>query len=595
MRGGHARGTLVVKYLSLLLLLIMPACVHLQDAFHGQVHLLGLRNKPTPRAEAMAHYMAAVIHERRGRFDQAMHETRAASRLAPEAQTLQVKLIAAHLRLQEFEEARLVAERAVAVNPDDYMSWVWLGVANQQLGDFEKAAQALQRAIKMDPENVLGYEALAAVQEETNDWIGAIDLYNRLLEMVTDSPALHYQLGLSYVRIGQPEQAEQHLQKAIAMNPSFANAHYVLGLALFEQEKLQESEASLRRYLLLSPTDVNGVVHLAAVLARQARYDEALALLRLLASLENADPAHVLYRDFVLLAADEERNPAAPSAAEQLPFLSALVEAAALERGGGDLAPGLAALEGVQGDLEAELEEHVGQLVYYFGEEEVSRVLEKPLQRIYEAIPHAPATLLLGLARVHMALEKDTEAEQVLLSLVNDGRADKLAHHYLAIIYDAADDFDAAEQHMQKCLEYDPDDPELMNFLGYLYAENDVKLDDAERLLKRALETDPDNGFYLDSLGWVYYKQGRGDLAVEYIRKAILSMEMDDAELREHLGDAYLLDGQVEKAVREWERAYRLDPEREGVKEKLEQYAPDSADAVPMYVTQLLAPRPLLG
>lgn len=570
-----------MRYLSLLFLVILPSCAHFEAAVQAQAERLALRHKPTPRSEAMAHYLAAVMHERRGRFDEAMRDLRAAARLAPDAPTLQVKLIAAHLRLQEYEEARDVAERAVAANPDNYMSWVWIGVINQHLGNFDVAADALRRAISMDPENVLGYEALAAVQEETNDWIGAIDLYDRLLTMAPESPALHYQLGLSYVRIGQSARAEGHLQKAIAMNPAFASAHYVLGLAFFEQGKLQEAEASFRRYLLLSPTDVNAVVHLATVLARQSRYDEALALFRLLAGVEEADPAHLLYRDFVLLAAGRDPDAAAAPAADRLPFMTALVELAALQRAGKDAGPATAALARVQGDLDAELEEQVGQLVYYFGTDEVARTLGRPLERLRDDLSPVPAALTLALARVQMALEMDEEARDTLLTLVADGQAGKLAHYYLGIIYEAADDFEAAERHIQKSMEYDPNDADLMNFLGYMYAEHNVKLDEAERLLKRALDIDPDNGFYLDSLGWVYYKQGRAALAIDYIRRAILAMEMDDAELRDHLGDAYLLNGQVDKALREWERAYRLDPEREDVKEKLDRHAPDAADAAP--------------
>ncbi|MCL4692614.1 MAG: tetratricopeptide repeat protein, partial [Candidatus Hydrogenedentes bacterium] len=71
-------------------------------------------------------------------------------------------------------------------------------------------------------------------------------------------------------------------------------------------------------------------------------------------------------------------------------------------------------------------------------------------------------------------------------------------------------------------------------------------------------------------LGWVYYRKGKADLAIEYIRRAIQAMERDDAILRDHLGDAYMLKGEKEKAIGEWERARRLDPELEGVQEKID-------------------------
>src|SRR5690606_3703990 len=96
-----------------------------------------------------------------------------------------------------------------------------------------------------------------------------------------------------------------------------------------------------------------------------------------------------------------------------------------------------------------------------------------------------------------------------------------------------------AERHLRAILEIDPNDHNALNFLGYLWADKDVNLDEARVLVERALELDPENPYYLDSLGWVYYRQGDGEKAVEYIRRALVNMTTDDAVLRDHLGDAY--------------------------------------------------------
>ena len=113
---------------------------------------------------------------------------------------------------------------------------------------------------------------------------------------------------------------------------------------------------------------------------------------------------------------------------------------------------------------------------------------------------------------------------------------------------------------------------DVINFLGYYIADKNMKLDEAEDLVERALELDPENGYYLDSLGWVYYRQGNGEDAVDYIERALLNMPSDDAILRDHLGDAYLMVGDSDRAVQQWRRARRLDPELEGVVEKINQY-----------------------
>jgi predicted Zn-dependent protease len=113
---------------------------------------------------------------------------------------------------------------------------------------------------------------------------------------------------------------------------------------------------------------------------------------------------------------------------------------------------------------------------------------------------------------------------------------------------------------------------DVVNFLAYLYAEENVKLDFAQELLERALKESPDNPYYLDSLGWVFYRQGKADKAIDYIQRAVLGMQSDDAILRDHLGDAYLLGGEPEKAVAEWKRARRLDSTLEGVQSKIDKH-----------------------
>jgi Flp pilus assembly protein TadD len=155
----------------------------------------------------------------------------------------------------------------------------------------------------------------------------------------------------------------------------------------------------------------------------------------------------------------------------------------------------------------------------------------------------------------------------------------KAIHYYLAIAFDELNDFLEAEKHLLAYIAISPEDADVLNFLGYMYAEENVKIDEAEQLLKRALAMDPTNPYYLDSMGWVYYRQGKGQQAVENIQNAIYGMDNDDAVLRDHLGDAYMLIGDTMRARKEWERALRLDPEIEGVREKLQQPAATTTGA----------------
>src|SRR5207249_9020458 len=98
--------------------------------------------------------------------------------------------------------------------------------------------------------------------------------------------------------------------------------------------------------------------------------------------------------------------------------------------------------------------------------------------------------------------------------------------------------YDEAEKAFRKALEFQKDDPAVLNYLGYMFAVRGIHLEEAEAMVQKAVQTDPTNGAYLDSLGWVYYKQNRLDRAEEYLKKAVIFVN-SDPDVHDHLGDLY--------------------------------------------------------
>lgn len=120
----------------------------------------------------------------------------------------------------------------------------------------------------------------------------------------------------------------------------------------------------------------------------------------------------------------------------------------------------------------------------------------------------------------------------------------------------------------KQALELNPEYPDALNSLGYLYAEENINLDEAEGLIKKALSIDPDNGSYVDSLGWVYFKMDRIDYAQEYLERAVKLFA--DPEIYEHLGDVYIKKGLTDNAEAAWMKSLELDSARNEVKKKLD-------------------------
>ena len=113
----------------------------------------------------------------------------------------------------------------------------------------------------------------------------------------------------------------------------------------------------------------------------------------------------------------------------------------------------------------------------------------------------------------------------------------------------------------------DPDHAEALNFIGYMYADRGIHLDEAEKMIKKALELKPGNGYMIDSLGWVYFRENRLDEATIQLRKASEALPEDPAIL-EHLGDAYDRSGKIREAIDAYTRALKFAPEKDALKLK---------------------------
>lgn len=115
-------------------------------------------------------------------------------------------------------------------------------------------------------------------------------------------------------------------------------------------------------------------------------------------------------------------------------------------------------------------------------------------------------------------------------------------------------DWPGAERDLQAALQFQPDHPYLLNYLGYGWADQGKNLDQAITLIKRALALQPDDGYITDSLGWVHYKFGRHNDAIVHLERAV-SLLPYDPTINDHLGDAYWAVGRKTEARFQWNRA----------------------------------------
>ncbi len=140
------------------------------------------------------------------------------------------------------------------------------------------------------------------------------------------------------------------------------------------------------------------------------------------------------------------------------------------------------------------------------------------------------------------------------------------------ITHERTDEWKKAEADFRKALELRPNQPQVLNYLGYSYVELGENLDEALDLIERAVAAQPNSGYIVDSLGWVYYRLGRYQEAVEQLERATELLPTDPI-LTDHLGDALWAVDRKREAQFQWKRALSFDPEdeeAERIRSKLE-------------------------
>ena len=125
-----------------------------------------------------------------------------------------------------------------------------------------------------------------------------------------------------------------------------------------------------------------------------------------------------------------------------------------------------------------------------------------------------------------------------------------------------------AEADFLKALEFEPEQPFVLNYLGYSWVEQGLNLDKALGMIRLAVQLRPNDGYIVDSLGWVYYQLGRYEDAVKELERAV-ELRPEDPVINDHLGDAYWEVGRTREARFQWRAALALDPEPD-LKAKLE-------------------------
>lgn len=186
------------------------------------------------------------------------------------------------------------------------------------------------------------------------------------------------------------------------------------------------------------------------------------------------------------------------------------------------------------------------------------------LERVINKAPR-DREALVSLANILRARKSFNDAAGLYTKAITliDGdptEADWQLFYYRGIAYERTNRWPEAEADFKKALALKPDQPLVLNYLGYSWIDRGMHYDEALTMIRKAVEIDPTDGFVVDSLGWAYYKLGQYDTAVAELEKAI-QLQPGDATINDHLGDAYWRVGRHLEAEFQWNHAKAAKPE----------------------------------
>src|SRR5271166_5898096 len=187
----------------------------------------------------------------------------------------------------------------------------------------------------------------------------------------------------------------------------------------------------------------------------------------------------------------------------------------------------------------------------------------RELQQIAHDYPDSPipamreGDLLRGKQRFTEAV---VAYDRAIGRIKTPGPADWLAFYQRGICYERSRQWGKAEADFKRALTLAPDQPFVLNYLGYSWADMGQNLPQARAMIDKAVQHRPNDGAIVDSLGWVMLRQGEVAAAVRTLERAV-ELDPEDASINGHLGDAYFAAGRKLEATYQWRRALTFNPE----------------------------------
>ena len=477
----------------------------------------------------------------------------------------------------DLQKAENEFKTAVKLQPGSEEAVTTLAYLYNELGDTARATQVLSSVPNAERSAKL-YSALGYTYEQQKQYKNAVEAYRHAIELDRDNLDAIRGLAQNLLNDGQADAALEQYKVIADANPEDAQTYVRIAEIYRKQGKFEVALDNLKKAESMVQDSVEVPYNIAAIYQAQGRYDEAIPIMRdLLKKSEKSDgkysngeksnravflerlgsiyrdqgnnqAANEIFRQIIALGGDEniERGyqqiiDTWREAKEWQKATDTAKEAVQKLPGSRDLKMVLASQQADMGEADKALRDVRAML-----KGDANAKSSSDDRQVY-----------IALAQMNTRLRRFSDAEQALdkAEQLSSKTDDKEYVWFLrGSTFEREKRYTEAEEQFKKVVASDPEHASALNYLGYMLADQNTKLEEALGYIKRAVDLDPTNGAYLDSLGWAYFRLGKYELAEDNLLKASQKINTDPT-VHDHLGDLYQKTGRLKLAATNWERA----------------------------------------
>jgi tetratricopeptide (TPR) repeat protein len=473
----------------------------------------------------------------------------------------------------DLQKAENEFKTAVKLQPGSEEAVTTLAYLYNELGDTARATQVLSSVPNAERSAKL-YSALGYTYEQQKQYKNAVEAYRHAIELDRDNLDAIRGLAQNLLNDGQADAALEQYKVIADANPEDAQTYVRIAEIYRKQGKFDVALDNLKKAETMVQDSVEVPYNIAAIYQAQGRYDEAIPIMRdLLKKSEKSDgkysngeksnravflerlgsiyrdqgnnqAANEVFRQIIALGGDENIERGYQQIIDTWREAKEWQKASDIAKEAVQKLPGSRDLKLVLASQQADMGE-------------ADKALKDVRALLKGDANSDDRPVYIALAQMNTRLRRFSDAEQAL------DKAEQLAtksddKEYVWFLrgstYEREKRYAEAEEQFKKVVASDPEHASALNYLGYMLADQNTKLEEALGYIKRAVDLDPANGAYLDSLGWAYFRLGKYELAEDNLLKASQKINTDPT-VHDHLGDLYQKTGRLKLAATNWERA----------------------------------------